>query len=450
MQTNRGIAQLILGLALGCGGNPEPATTANQEALFGGTSDAIQGFSASYAETWAFRQRFPDAMISSAIRFTGTPGSAFRDGTHFNWGCSSDSNMAVWSIFDATPVPAAFQSIGDFTGFGRNTSGSGFQAYFISIGPNNQSLNLYRIANACAGGSVSLTSFGGFTTVDYPTGVIRTSDDTRWVTFSAVSGGIQRIVVGKINDNLSFPVWVLNAEPNAADFARPAFDSAGVMHIAYFAASTTTNSIRHATFDPSTLQFGAPTTVAPSVGPPFNLVSCNCSVPCYPTVSPAGLATTSGLPTIAIDRQTDTAIVAVDSAGSGISCGQRGEMTVYRSTNGGASWAATMVTGCQNTVQPAAIWTGFNKFRIQTSYNNGSGSLAQVVWDSTDGGVTWTGAFLPGGARNLQKSLTTSSCYWGDYHQPATGAFGHFFNWSDPPNTANGTPWNSRGVADVL
>jgi len=123
---------------------------------------------------------------------------------------------------------------------------------------------------------------------------------------------------------------------------------------------------------------------------------------------------------------TPTALVTYSTAGSG-SCSNEQELRIYRSTNGGSSWAWELVTGCQDSVHPAVRYARTdeggsiaNRVHLLTMHESGSSGggrtgLRPVQWRSTNNGVDWVGTFIGSTQTTFPTVTGTSACYWGDY-----------------------------------
>jgi hypothetical protein len=161
------------------------------------------------------------------------------------------------------------------------------------------------------------------------------------------------------------------------------------------------------------------------------------------------------MPSIAISKLTDTALVATE-ANCGGSCPTLMRTRWYRRTAASSSFSLNTTTTSTQAIHPKVIFAQtsptagrFHTTAIVQSAINGG--LRQVHYKSnTSDGSGQTGTFLTG-TRNTPGPVLQSSCYWGDYdginYSPNAGVIYFGFNQFDLSQA--GSQWRGHVITNT-
>lgn len=311
---------------------------------------------------------------------------------------------------------------------------------------------------ACATPTWSKCDAGQFTnnSPDYPT--LLWKSDQVW--FVADDAGLLTVV--RINEPWTDPCSTNHyafSAGNKAFAPRAAFDSSGRIHIVY--DDQNGPLIRHVTFDTNTLTWSSVHDIGPSVWGSAGSTCTDGTGSCS-DVTLAGFASnclkTRSFPDIAIDKTANpnTIVVTYNTQGSG-SCNIYQEQRWYRSTGAGTAWTWQVVTGCKTSVHTGvrhysdsgvAGLTGH--FTARSSYRpTNTGSLQEVKWKTTDGGLTYAAGFGFTHFRTVTGPIPANpaSCWWGDYEGIAADTAHSSFVYSWASNQNPGPDWVIRARA---
>jgi hypothetical protein len=395
------------------------------EALLGAETTVASSASYEYSEPFAI------SVYSSTNSRWETVVPFVNLGVTGSWTYSCTTDYTTWS----TKTYTTSNQGPDPTGVYRNANTN--RAVIMTMIDGGTGLRVRQSPGPCATSATwiqndfTLNTNGTF---DYPSAAYYGITDTVYVAFTQNTASDRWLNVLKFNSNLSGGTYWYSNCSNITGFIgqiNAETDSSGNIHLVYNHYSD--NTVRHEVFYTATNTFAC-----------LNNVVAPLSFPTGTCGSCSGTATYQGLesnclkavntPSIAIDRGTspNNLVITTNKPGTG-SCAGKDELRVYRSTNSGSSWSWVLVTGCQNSIQPRAAWTGqAGKFHILSSHvPSGSNQLWTADWLSTNGGANWGGAYM----YYRPATRPAGGCWWGDY-SAAVADPGHnrmFYGWGTIP-----------------
>jgi hypothetical protein len=438
------------------------AGAAVEERLFTASTRG-QSFSAGGPSDKAIRAEETTLQIAG-IETTEVAASAFRD---FNaqWsvvafsnqsGAKTDNDYACWrdsyatrcqydvtwspAISDDPTIAVDWNSVNEF--------------FVLTLNSNNTSVALRSTTNPCPQGCGSpswaycpwgSTWPGG---IDYPQLVDAPNSENMWFVANQNSG---KLVIGRLiadggtcaNTNLTW--WDSTCSALSGDntrFARGVMVNSEIWMTYY---NFTEGNIQFIKFDTSSGAWNCDSkrNIAPIQDAPANCASCS-NRPVIQGVSDGCLRATRGAYIDVSDplAATPVAVVGLSAQRVGNDCGSPYEGRVYRSTDGGNTWAFQLVTGCQTALQlfPAFARTPESGVSTQTVEVMGmfssAGGLFPGRWTSNNLGANWNPGEAIGATQfNFPNIPGAEVCYWGDYQAVApdlaTNTMLHLWNNGD-------------------
>lgn len=376
--------------------------------------------------------------------------NTFNGGSGTNLSYSCNVNQGAFTNW-VLPLPAGETLCCDPSGFGKTSGPLRAYSFFLKGG----GITFATTGEPCPAAGTPSWTVGSFgfpaiqpASLDYPHAFYNTFLDEAWMVFngSPAPSGTGTIGILKLNSAGSGGSYILNACDNhVKQWANGDVDRDGHPVVVYLDA--TTSRVRFIRFNRVSFSFDCAS--ARDIGT-HTYQPAGCSPTCPGAAIPnvgAGCLEDSYNSTIAVDRLTipNKILIAFGTRGTG-ACTGFAETRFYRSLDNGNTWPSIVATGCQTAVQPRAtagqrldgLGTG-NLFHVVTAYATGGG-LAQVDWKSSDGGATWSGAFISG------QRAAPPGCFWGHYHGVTTEINNEIYtNWMQMPNPSGN--WGIRGMS---
>jgi len=372
----------------------------------------LQNSSQNFSEAYAYSYVSPQGVQEMIA-----PGIASQSGTMW-YACNQNNNYSGWYNWNIGYTG----DIGDPSGFSRTTTK---QAVLVSLQSNQNGPRWYWSNDACPPSGSPGWYYWNYNTdstgsVDYTHSAYDPAYDQMAVTYTQNINGKRRMVIGRISSNFEGFTWYWSGCSNIANHnitvINSTFDANGDEHIVY--KDETSGNIQYEKYT----RTGGFQCINKVIGPwSNNLGSCaTCDRPTYQLAGQNTCLRQTWAPSIAWDDTTGTNLVITYSTPGSGSCQNTSNTRVYQSSDLGNSWSWTMVSGCQNSLQPRATFS-YNYMTQQTDIHvvsiyatQSSSQLAQVDWHSINFG-SWSGVYLTSG-----RTVTPlSGCYWGDYEGAA-------------------------------